>query len=151
MNKKILLVATFLFTVVLATSAFTRVDRSIANQGNLTAYSAAEISAYRWIAMANFYKAQGVSTGYLASLNAADRAAYRWGALDRERLLRATSGAMSADLTAFNASDISVYRWEAMAKFYASQGWLTRNSGALNISATTQQVNGERLYSWPGH
>jgi hypothetical protein len=151
MNKKMLWIASLMFTMVLVISAFGGLSRAFASQGSLTTYSADEISAYRWSAMAKFYEAQGVSTGYLTSLNAADRAAYRWSAMDREHLLSATSGAMSADLTDYNAADISAYRWDAMAKFYASQGLMTRNSSVLDTSPATHYGNSERLYSWPGH
>jgi spermidine/putrescine-binding protein len=151
MNKKMLRIGTILFALVLVVSAFAGIGKALAAPGDLTAYSAADIAAFRWVAMAKFYEAQGVTPGYLTSLNAADRAAYRWSTLDRERLLSATSGAMSVDLTSYDAADISAYRWDAMAKFYVSQGLLNRNSSSQISTTANQQVNGERIYSWPGH
>ncbi|MBN1453008.1 MAG: hypothetical protein JW963_18465 [Anaerolineales bacterium] len=59
---------------------------------NLTTLSAADISAYRWDAMAKFYAAQG-----------------------------AQIPVTGANLTTLSAADVSAYRWEAMAKFYAGQ------------------------------
>ena len=151
MNKKMLWIASVLFALVLVVSALGGVNKSYASRGDLTTFSAAEISAFRWNAMARFYTAQGVSTTFLSSLNAADRTPYRWNALDQERLLRPTSVAMGVDLTSYDAADIAAYRWNAMARFYISHGLWNRNSGSSNASAATQQVNGERLYSWPGH
>lgn len=151
MNKKMLRIGTILFALVLVVSAFGGVGKALAAPGDLNQFSAADITAFRWIAMAKFYEAQGVSTGFLASLNAADRAAYRWSALDLGRLLRATSGALSTDLTSYDAADISAYRWDAMAYYYVSHGLWNQNSSSLNTSSATQQGNGERVYSWPGH
>ena len=59
---------------------------------NLTTLSAADISAYRWEAMAKYYAAQG-----------------------------AQIPVAGGNLTTLSADDISAYRWEAMAKFYAGQ------------------------------
>jgi len=59
---------------------------------NLTTLSAADVSAYRWEAMAKFYAAQGVQ-------------------------IPVTGG----NLTILSNADISAYRWDAMARFYAGR------------------------------
>jgi hypothetical protein len=120
MNKKSMLIGTLVLFAVLVTSAFSwatgssvyasqralTIDVGSLNAADVSAYrwstldqkillkatstgdlrflSAADISAYRWNAMAQFYAPQ--------TLHSADLAAYRWNAIDRERLLRTTSG-----------------------------------------------------------
>jgi hypothetical protein len=59
---------------------------------NLTTLSAADVSAYRWQAMADFYAAQ-------------------------QAQIPVTGG----DLTTLSAVEVSAYRWQAMADFYANQ------------------------------
>ena len=92
----------------------------------LTRLSAADISAYRWQAMAKFYStyqgnipAAGVD---LTALSAADVSAYRWQAMAKfystqQGNIPVTGG----DLSTLSAADISAYRWRAMAEFYAKQ------------------------------
>ena len=50
---------------------------------NLTTLSAADVSAYRWDAIAKFYESQRLPTGDLTLLSAADASAYRWDAVAR--------------------------------------------------------------------
>jgi len=57
---------------------------------NLTTLSAADVSVYRWEAMAKFYAAQGaqipVTGGNLTTLSDADISAYRWDAMTQHYL-----------------------------------------------------------------
>lgn len=59
---------------------------------DLTTLSAADISAYRWQAMADFYTTQ-----------------------------QAQIPVAGVDLTTLSTADVSAYRWQAMADFYANQ------------------------------
>jgi hypothetical protein len=63
MNRKKFMIGTFLLIAVLAFSAFSEISINRSNTSHeeksrdLTTLDAAEISAYRWIAMAEFYVA----------------------------------------------------------------------------------------------
>jgi hypothetical protein len=59
---------------------------------DLTKLSAADISAYRWQAMAKFYSTH-----------------------------QGNIPVTGVDLTTLSAADVSAYRWQAMAEFYAKQ------------------------------
>jgi hypothetical protein len=80
---------------------------------DLTTLDAADISAYRWEAMAKYY--EGSSVKDLTTLSAAEISAYRW-----EAMAKYYEGSSARDLTTLDAADISAYRWEAMAKYYMS-------------------------------
>ncbi|HSG45263.1 MAG TPA: hypothetical protein VLA72_19120 [Anaerolineales bacterium] len=86
---------------------------------NLTTLSTADISAYRWNAMAKFYAGQASATANLTTLSAADVSAYRWGAMANfYATQQAQIPVTGRDLTTLSAADISVYRWQAIADFY---------------------------------
>lgn len=101
MNKKKTLIGMFVLIAVLAISAFSGIATNRANAaheveyGDLTTLDAADISAFRWIAMAEFYAA------------------------NMEKMVTA-----NVDLTTLDAEEISAYRWNAMTKFYAAQNEL---------------------------
>jgi type II secretory pathway pseudopilin PulG len=65
---------------------------TFSDKQDLTKLSAADVSAYRWQAMAAFYSAH-----------------------------EGTIPVTGVDLTTLSAADISAYRWQAMADFYAKQ------------------------------
>jgi hypothetical protein len=58
-------------------------NRKTAARGDLTTLSAADVSAYRWLAMARFYAGQPKPGVDLTTLSAADVSAYRWLAMAR--------------------------------------------------------------------
>ena len=97
MNKRFFLFATFVLISVLSISAFSRTAITGSNESHnapavdLTTLDAAEISAYRWNAMAHFYETYNGS-----------------------------HDALAVDLTTLDAGEISAYRWNAMARFYAT-------------------------------
>ena len=62
--------------------------------GDLTTLSAADVSAYRWQAMAHFYAEHPKSR------------------------VDPTTPSFGVDLTTLSAADVSAYRWQAMARFY---------------------------------
>ena len=82
-----------IFFLIGSLAAF--LNSKTAATGNLTTLSAADISAYRWQAMAHFYAEHPKS---------------------RVDLTTPSSG---VDLTTLSAADVSAYRWRSMARFYA--------------------------------
>ena len=101
--------------LAIATGAFsTRVAAQDPTPVNLTALSAADVSAYRWQALAKFYTGQPAAN--LATLSAADVSAYRW-----QALARFYTGQPAVNLATLSAADVSAYRWQALAKFYTGQ------------------------------
>lgn len=86
-----------IFVLILAIMAFRSGTLPAFSAGqpsaqNLTALSAADITAYRWQAVADFYAAS-------------------------QAQIPVTGG----DLTTLSANEVSAYRWQAMADFYTSQ------------------------------
>jgi hypothetical protein len=132
MNRKKIIIGSFGLIAVLVFFVFSgmAINRSNTSHeveaGDLTTLDAAEISAYRWNAMAKFYAANSEQVGTamvdLTTLDAAEISAYRWNAMAKfyaanvERM-----GTAKVDLTTLDAAEISAYRWNAMAKFYAAQ------------------------------
>ena len=98
MFKKKLLIGTFILIGALAISAFswTAINRFNEQQAvqpvDLTSLDAAEVSTYRWNAMAEFYATQNQQ-----------------------------QAVQPINLTSLNAAEVSAYRWNAMAEFYAAQ------------------------------
>jgi hypothetical protein len=85
--------------LAIAAGAFsTRVVAQDAAPVNLTTLSAADVSAYRWQALAKFYTGQPAAN--LTSLSAADVSAYRW-----QALARFYTGQPAADLTSLSDAD----------------------------------------------
>lgn len=93
---------------------------------------AADLSVYRWQAMAQFYKDHGLLTrddfDYVKSANVL---AYRWRAMaqfykDNDMLTRFDDDA---------AADNQAYRWRAMARFYQDHDMLTRAYTASDEAA----------------
>lgn len=103
MNRKKILIGSLVLIAALAISGFNGISINRSNTSHeeetrdLTTLDAAEISAFRWIAMAEFYANQNKS-----------------------------QGAVSGDLTTLNAADISAYRWNAMARYYQEQALLAK-------------------------
>jgi hypothetical protein len=76
------------------------------NAKDLTSLNAADISAYRWEAMAHYYVSHQTSpTRDLTSLNAADISAYRWQAMAHYYVSHQISPAK--DLTFLNGTNNS--------------------------------------------
>jgi hypothetical protein len=135
MNKKKILIGMFVLIAVLAISAFSGIAMNRANAshevgyGDLTTLDAADISAYRWIAMAEFYAANSeqmeAANVDLTTLDAEEISAYRWNAMAKFYSNQIKSqGSLTSNLTTLDAAEISAYRWNAMAKFYAAQNEL---------------------------
>ncbi len=114
--KKFILAALLvsMLAMVLAVPAFAEraKDTCVAS----TLCSDSDISAYRWLAMANYYAGQPAVID-LTKLSDSDISAYRWEAMTRYYLEHSASTA----LTTLSDSDISAYRWLAMARFYVEQ------------------------------
>lgn len=100
-----------------------------ATTNDLTALNAADISAFRWTAMAEFYASNsellGTANVALTALDAADISAFRWAAMaEFYAVNNELLGTANVDLTTFDAADISAFRWAAMAEYYAVQNEL---------------------------
>ena len=104
MNREKISIGSFVLIAAMVFSAISglAINRSRASQiggvSDLTKLNAVDISAFRWIAMADFYAANSERTG----------------------------GA-NVDLTTFDAAEISAYRWNAMARFYEKQAFLANS------------------------
>jgi hypothetical protein len=100
-----------------------RVEETVGAADRFDYERAADIAAYRWLAMAHWYDEQGLSTRATFDYAAAgDLMAYRWlamaAAYERDGLLRYHD----------NPDDLAAYRWLAMARFYKAEGMLTRDT-----------------------
>ena len=121
MNKKKIIIGTFVLIAVLGISAVSgaATNRVFASHEveavDLTTLDAADISAFRWIAMAEFYVANseliGTESVDLTTLDAADISAYRWNAMAEFYVANSELvGTESVDLTTLDAVDIYGYR-----------------------------------------
>jgi hypothetical protein len=135
MNRNKILIGSLALIAVLAISAFSGLAVFRANASHeagvadLKKLDAADISAFRWIAMAEFYTANSdlrvPANVDRTTLDAGDISAYRWNAMGEFYAAQnETHDSVSADLTTLTAEDISAYRWNAMGKFYAAQNEL---------------------------
>jgi hypothetical protein len=94
--------------------------------------AAADLSAYRWQAMANFYKDNDLlNSGTFDSVAAADLSAYRWQAM--ANFYKDNDLLNSGTFDSAAAADLSAYRWQAMANFYKDNDLL--NSGTFDSAA----------------
>ena len=113
MFKNKYIIVGFIIIAAISNLAFGRVSTARSNEtqnslnGDLTSFDAAEVSAYRWNAMAKFYEAQNSLNGDLTSFDAAEVSAYRWSAMAR---FYETQSSLNGDLTSFDAVDTSDYR-----------------------------------------
>ena len=135
MNRKKILIGSLVLITALAISAFSGISINRSNTSHeeeardLTTLDAAEISAFRWMAMAEFYVTNNelmeTASMDLRILNAADISAFRWNAMAEFYVANSElMGTASMDLTTLDAAEISAYRWNAMAEFYEEQALL---------------------------
>ena len=105
------------------------VDADISDEAESSDFDyeqAADVLAYRWIAMARAYEKAGLLN---RKIDAGDLMAYRWNAMaqgyKRQGLLNYGS----------NPDDVMAFRWNAMARYYEQHGMLTNKMDAGDIKA----------------
>jgi hypothetical protein len=94
---------------------------------------AADLSAYRWQAMADFYENHGLLTrDNFDYEQAANNLAYRWQAMAR---FYEKNGILTRDNFDYEqAANNLAYRWQAMARFYEKNGMLTRDATPISAA-----------------
>jgi hypothetical protein len=98
-------------------------------QNTFNSAGAADLSAYRWQAMANFYAENGLlNSRTFDSAAAADLSAYRWRAMANFYADNDLLNSRTFDSAA--AADLSAYRWRAMGEFYKENELL--NNGTID-------------------
>ena len=95
--------AAFTIREAVATSVILQDATAAEPQKLLTQYDAAEASAYRWQAIANFY--QELETQAQAGAH-----------------LPSTGARLQKSLTEYDAAEASAYRWQAFADYYQKHG-----------------------------
>lgn len=87
--------------------------------------AAANLSAYRWQAMANFYEDNGLLTRDDFDYEAASNlSAYRWQAMAN---FYKDNGLLTRENFDYEAAaNLSAYRWQAMASYYEKHGLLNK-------------------------
>jgi putative heme degradation protein len=135
--KKNVLTLMFGFGVILISlfllTAFRPEVKSVAPAAKISAdhvpdaVDAADLSAARWQAMAEFYEEQGMLTrDNFDYEQAAENSAARWQAMAE---FYEEQGMLTRDNFDYEqAADLSATRWQAMAEFYEEQGLLTRDN-----------------------
>lgn len=119
MKLGVIIVGFVIVGVILLAGAWVGVPAVLGSSTDLTTFSADDISAYRWKAMADYYSKQNVVD--LTTLSADEISAYRWKAMADFYSQKPT-----VDLRTLSPDEISAYRWNAMAEFYSANGLLSR-------------------------